>query len=439
MGITRRAALLLPLGLSACGIDSLDDLFSPVKPPIKGKREAVSPVRRGLEIQGKGSAATVPPVRLVADWPQAGGNAAHVPGHAPVKALTQVWTAQLDVGTDYRHRITSPPVVSGGRVIAMDADGVVSAFELATGRSLWTTATRPKGDRSTNVGGGVAASGSRVWAATGRGEMLALDAETGKIAWRKPLGAPARSAPAVADGRLYVTTLEEKLVALAADTGAQAWSYQAATVQTTLLGDCSPAVADGFVVAGFGSGDLVSLRADTGALAWSDSLAGAHAETSLLDLSAIDASPVIDQGRVYAIGDGGLFVCDDLRSGRRLWEREVGGSQMPMLAGDSIFVVTQEQVLAALNAQDGQPLWIVELERYRDQQKQSGPVHWVGPLLAGDGLIVGSSDRQLAAFSPARGRLIGSLRVPAAISLRPIAAGGFAIVLDDSGTIRAYR
>ena len=431
--------MLLPLGLTACGIDALDDLLSPIKPPIKGAREAVSPVRQGLEIKGKGGTAAVPPVRLIADWPQAGGNAAHVPGHAPVKALAQAWTAQLAEGTEYRQRITSPPVVAGGRVVAMDADGVVSAFELSTGRPLWTAVTRPKGDRSTNVGGGVAASDSRVWAATGRGEMLALDAETGKVAWRKPLGAPARSAPTVADGRLYVTTLEGKLIALSADTGAQVWSHQAATVQTTLLGDSSPAVADGFVVAGFGSGDLVTVRADTGALAWSDSLAGARAETSLVDLSAINASPVIDQGRVYAIGDGGLFVCDDLRSGRRLWERDVGGSQMPVLAGDSLFVVTQDQALAALNALDGQPLWVVELERYRNPQRQSGLVHWAGPLLAGDGLIVGSSDRQLAAFSPVSGRLIGSLRVPAAISLRPIAAGGFVIVLDDSGTIRAYR
>lgn len=436
--LPRRAALLLPLGIAGCSM--FDDVLSPVKPPIKGKREAVSPVRQGLEIApGKGGTAAVPPPTAVAEWPQAGGNAAHVPGHAAVGTLAPAWVASVGEGTEYRQRITSTPVVAGGRVVAMDAAGVVSAFDLATGHQLWRTITRPKKDRGTNVGGGVAASATRVWAATGRAEALALDAATGKVLWRQPLGAPARSAPTIADGRLYVTTLENKLLAFAADTGKPGWSYQTSTVQTTLLGAGSPAAADGFVVAGFGSGDLIAIRADSGALAWSDSLASAHAQTSLVDLAAVDASPVIANGRVFAIADGGVFVCDDLRSGRRLWEREVGGSQTPLLAGDSLFVVTQEQALAALDARDGHPIWVDELERYHDVKDQSGPVHWVGPLLAGHSLIVASSDRQLAAFQAASGKLIASQRLPAAVSLHPIAAGGFVLVLDDEGNIRAFR
>ncbi len=437
--LPRRAALLLPLGIAGCSL--FDNVFSPIKTPLSGTREAVSPVRRGLEIApGKGGTAVVPPPTAIADWPQAGGNAAHVPGHPAVGALTTAaWTAKVGEGTEYRQRITSPPVVAGGRVVAMDADGAVSAFDLATGRQLWRTVTRPKKNRSTNVGGGVAASGTRVWAATGRAEMLALDAATGNVLWRQPLGSPARSAPTVADGRLYVTTLEDKLLSFAADTGKPGWTYQAATVQTTLLGDGNPAVSEGFVVAGFGSGDLIAIRADSGALAWSDSLAGARGQTSLVDLSAVNAAPVVANGRVYAIADGGQFVCDDLRSGRRLWEREVGGSQTPWLAGNSLFIVTQEQALAALDARDGQPFWVDELERYHNTKDQSGPVHWVGPVLAGNQLIVASSDNQVAGFRPANGKLIGSTRLPAPITLRPITAGGFLLILDDSGTIRAFR
>ena len=436
--LTRRAALLLTLGITGCSV--IDDIFSPVKTPIAGTREPVSPVRRGLEIApGKSRTAAVLPPTAVAEWPQPGGNAAHVPSHPEIGRLVPAWTASVGEGTEYRQRITSSPVVAGGRVVAMDADGAVSAFDLASGHQLWSTVTRPKKDRSTNVGGGVSASGTRVWAATGRAELLALDAATGKVLWRQPLGTPARSAPTVAGGRLYVTTLEDKLLSFSADTGKPGWTYQAATVQTTLLGEASPAVAEGFVVAGFGSGDLIALRADDGALAWSDSIAGARAQTSLVDLSAVNASPVIASGRVFAIGAGGLFVCDDLRSGRRLWEREIGGSQMPWLAGDSLFVLTQDQVLAALDARDGQPIWADELERYHNVKNQSGPVRWVGPVLAGYQLIVASSDRQIAGFRAGNGKLIGSTRLPAPISLRPITAGGFLLVLDDEGSIRAFR
>lgn len=437
--LSRRAALALPLGVAGCGL--FEDVFSPIKPTLSGKRETVSPVRRGLEIApGRGGTASIPPPTPKPDWPQAGGNAAHAPGHpAAPDTLAPAWTASVGEGTEYRQRITSPPAVAGGRVVAMDANGAVSAFDLATGRRLWRTGTRAENDRSTNVGGGVAASDARIWATTGRAEALALDAATGKVLWRQPLGAPARSAPAVADGRLFAITLDNKLAAFSADTGAPAWTYQGSAVQTTLLAASTPAVAEGFVVAGFGSGDLVAVRADSGALAWGDSLAGARSRTSLVDLSAINALPVISEGRVFAIGDGGLFASLDLRTGRRLWEREVGGSQTPWLAGDSLFVVTQEQALAALDARDGRPLWVDELERYHDAEKQTGPVRWVGPLLAGGRLLVASSDSQFAAFQPTDGKLIRSVRTPDPVSLPPLAAGGFVLLLDDEGTIRAFR
>ncbi len=438
IGVTRRTALLLPFGVAGCS--SLSGLLDPIKPTLTGTRIPLSAARRGLEIKpGAGGVATVPPVAPLPDWPQAGGNATHTPGNPAVANLNPAWTADIGAGTGYRQRITAQPVIAGGRVITMDANGTVSAFALDRGRELWRTNTRPKKNRSTNVGGGVAASATTVWATTGRAEVLALDAATGHIRWRKPLGSPARSSPTLADGRLYTTTLEGKLLAFAADTGEPAWNYQASTTVTSLFAVSSPAAADGFVIAGFNSGELVAVRADSGALAWSDSLASAQGTSSLTDLSAISALPVIDQGRVFAIGVDGLLVSLDLRSGRRLWERDVGGSETPWVAGESMWVLTQEQALAALDPRDGRPFWVDSLERFHNVKQQSGSVYWVGPLLAGGKLIAASSDGQIAAFDPARGTLLGSRKGGNSVTISPIAASGTLILLDDEGTLAAYR
>lgn len=439
-GLPRRAALLLPLGLAGCSL--LDDVFDPVKTPLAGKREPIEPGRRGLEVApGKRGLAAVPLPKPMPDWPMAGGNAAHAPGHpAAPGQLHPSWTASVGEGTGYRQRITSPPVVAGGRVVAMDANGTVGAFDLASGRRLWRTVTKPKGDRSTNVGGGVAASVTQVWATTGRGEVLSLDAATGGVLWRKPLDSPARSAPTVAENRVFLTTLDSRLLAFAADTGAPTWAYQlGARPDTTLLATSSPAVAEGFVVAGFGSGDLVAVRTDTGALVWTDSVASGRGSTSLVDLAAVSALPVIDKGRVFAIGDGGLFLSLDLRSGRRLWERDVGGSQTPWLAGDVLYVITQRQVLGAIDARDGHPIWDFEMPRYRNMKAQTGPVRWTGPLLAGNRLIVAGSNSRLAAFQPSTGLLLGAFDTPDSVSLPMVTAGGAVLLLDDEGTIRTFR
>ena len=274
---------------------------------------------------------------------------------------------------------------------------------------------------------------------TGRADVLALDANTGAIRWRKPLDMPARSAPTVAEGRLYATTIDDKLLALDQSSGERLWSYGASSSATTLLGSASPAVSEGFVVAGFGSGDLAAVRADSGTLIWSDSLASARGRNSLVDLSAINALPVLDRGRVFAIGVGGLLVSLDLRSGRRLWEREVGGNQTPWLAGDWLFVQTLDQSLAAINRDDGRVRWIADLPRYDNPEKRRDPLFWTGPVLAGGRLVLAGSNEQALSVDPADGRSLGQqeLRGPAAVP--PGGAAGTLLIVTDDGTVQAFR
>ncbi len=201
--------------------------------------------------------------------------------------------------------------------------------------------------------------------------MLSIALRDGKINWRSGLDSPARSAPTVVDGRLFVPTLDERMVALGTTDGKRLWSYQATAAATMVLGEPAPAYSDGLLVGGFGSGDLVALRADSGTLAWSDSLAAVRGRNSLLDLSAVRGLPVIVDGVVYAIGVGGLMLALDLRSGRRIWERDIGGQYTPWIAGDWIFVLTQEQELFCLSRADGRVRWRSQLPRYENVERRA--------------------------------------------------------------------
>lgn len=436
--MSRRAALLLPLAAGGCSL--FDDVFSSSKPPIEGKREAVTAVRPGLEVDPANTApVTVPAATQVAQWPQSGGGPTHVGGNIAVGGFRPAWRASIGEGGGYRQKITAQPIVVPGRVVTMDSDGQVAAFDLETGNRLWRTGTQDDNNRSTNVGGGVSFADGTVFATTGRAELLAIDAGNGAIRWRKPLESPARSAPTVADGRLLVLTLDNRMQAFSASDGERQWVYQASSSATTLFGEAAPAVSDGIAICAFGSGDIVALRADSGGLAWSDSLASARGRNSLVDLSAIRALPVIDAGRVYAIGGGGLMVELDLRSGRRLWEREVGGLQTPWLAGDWLFVQTLDQALAAIGRRDGRVRWLRDLPHYQKPAKKRDPLYWNGPVLAGGKLILAGSNETAVSVDPASGEIVGEVDLPGAASVAPIAASGMLFIVSDDGTLQAYR
>ena len=438
MRATRRGALLLPLAATGCSF--FDSILGDTKVPLPGKRESVAATSRpGLAVDPANTTPVVLPAAVpMPTWPQPGGGPAHLVGNIAMRGFTPAWRSSIGEGGGYREKITSQPIVIPGRVVTMDSDAEVACFDLANGRRLWRTDTQADNDRSTNVGGGVSFADGTVYATTGRAELLALDAGTGAIRWRKPLGSPARSAPTVADGRLLVLTLDDRLQSFDMS-GQRQWSYQAATAATTLFGQAAPAYADGIVVGAFGSGDLVALRADSGTLAWSDSLAASRGRNSIVDLSGIRALPVIDADRVFAIGGGGLLVALDLRSGRRLWERDVGGLQTPWLAGDWVFVQTLDQVLAAIGRDDGRVRWATDLPRYDNPEKKRDPLFWTGPVLAGGRLVLAGSNSTAVSVDPVTGKLIGRIDLEDEAAVSPVAASGTLLVVTNDGSLQAFR
>ncbi len=438
MRLGRRAALVgLPWALSGCGV--LDSLLGDDKKKVEGKREPILGGGAGLAVDTAQGTVVVPAAVPLAAWPQNGGTLAHAVGNVAVTGLSPAWSTGIGEGAGYRAKLTSQPLVERGMAYTMDSDGHVAAIDMAGGGRLWRVNTQAENNRSTNLGGGIAIENGTIYATTGRAEALALEAASGKILWRKDIGVPARSGPSVSGGRMHFTTLDDQVLALSLKDGSRAWGYKGSETATTVLADAAPAINDGFVVAGFGSGELVALRADSGSLVWSDSLAGSGGANSSVDLTAIRALPVIDRGRVYAIGVGGLLVALDLRTGRRLWEREIGGGQTPCLVGDWLFVQSSNQGLAAVNAADGHVRWVQELPRWANPAKQKDPIFWAGPLMAAGKLILAGTSEQAVSVDPVSGRLLGALEMGSSVSVSPVAASGTVLILTDSGALKAFR
>src|SRR6476469_2516533 len=187
MMLARRSALLAPFALGGCSW--LDDVFSDKKTILPGKRETVITDRRGLVVDEGAAKVVLPPAVRNASWPQAGGNPAHLMGHLQANDhLGEVWKARIGAGGGYRQVLMAQPVVLNGVVFTMDSDAVVSAFTLAEGKGQWKTDTKPKDDDNTNVGGGLGADGTTLYAVNGLSRIVALDVGTGKEKWHQSLG-----------------------------------------------------------------------------------------------------------------------------------------------------------------------------------------------------------------------------------------------------------
>lgn len=387
-----------------------------------------------------GTAVILPPAQVNTAWAQAGGNAAKVPGHLALAAApARAWSARIAGSTSTR-RLAASPVVADGKLFVVDSGAVVHAFDAASGARLWQHEIAVARDlRDATFGGGAAYDGGRVYATNGVGDVVALDAASGNEIWRVKPSGPLRGSPTIAFNSVFVMTQDNQIYALSTVDGAVVWQDAGASGQAGVFGVAAPAAGQGTVVAGYSSGELVAYRYENGRNLWSDALSRTSISTQVGILTDVDADPIIDSGRVYALGQGGRMAAYELLTGQRIWELTVAGISTPTVAGEWVFTLTDDSRFLAIQRNTGRIRWLTQLAQWREPEDREGPIFWTGPVLAGNRLWIASSQGEVKSVDVLTGEAADFTELGDPVSLAPVVANQTLYILDDGGTITAWR
>lgn len=422
--------------VTGCGGDKKATPTIGERTPILSRIESgavVDPALTGISV-------VLPPAQSNAEWAQVGGSASKSYGHLALSENpSPAWTAKV-AGSSNRVRLAASPVVGGDKLFAIGSNGAIHAFDKATGAEIWQSDSALEDNlRPSAFGGGVSYDNGRLYGTNGAGEVKALEAETGEEIWKvKPAG-PLRGSPTIAYGQIFVMSQDNQIISLNATDGTQVWDESGSSAQSGVFGVAAPAAGQGTVIAGYSSGELSAYRYENGRTLWADALARTNISTQVGSLTDIDADPIIDSGRVYALGQGGRMAAYELVTGQRIWELNLAGISTPAIAGEWIFTLTDDARLLAIARSSGRVRWITQMQQFRDEEDRKGPIFWTGPVLAGGNLWVASSRGEIWKVSTGEGssQLFADIDEP--VSLPPIVADGFLYLIDDSGTIHAWR
>lgn len=439
----RRVVMLAgcALLLSGCG---LGDLWfgGGEEDPLPGER--ISIMAFGQTLEGdpslSGQEVRLPAPYVNDAWSQVGGSANKALYHLSLSdSSKEIWRSDIGEGASDDRRILAQPLVVGDRIFTMDARSTVTAFDTERGRQIWRVDVNEDYERTGYFGGGIAYDGGRLYVTTGFAVVFALDAADGSVIWSQKLPAPMRAAPTVDGGRVFAITLDNQVFALAADDGRRLWDHSGIQEIAHLIGAASPAVAGSTVIVPYSSGEIFSLLAENGRVLWSDALSAINRTDPIADLAHIRGEPVIDRGLVLAISHSGRMVAIDQRRGARAWDIDLGGVQMPWVAGDYVYVVTNDAQLVCLTRREGRVRWVQPLPRFEDEEDQEDPIQWFGPVLAGDRLVLAGSHSVALSISPYTGEELGYMDLPNAPAVPPVVAQDTLYVLTKNADLLAFR
>ena len=354
----------------------------------------VSAVQHGSEPQDKD------PGQFAVDAPLFRGDSnlsGAQPGPAPSGSPKRAW--RFDTGAE----VLSSPVLDKGMLYVATKGGDLIALDAASGALAWRTHLTDYVIRSSpSIANGTVyvGAGFALWA---------IDAASGETRWKAETRYVGQSTPTVAGNVVVISSQEEWMYGFDARTGNQVWR-----IPTDGVVFGAPAVAGGHVAFGTDKGTIYAVDVADGTIAWRRTLDG-----------GIVAPATFAGERVLFSTDHGKTFAVSMHDGETLWSAEVGTLQPMAVANDVVVIAATDGGVHALGTADGSPRWL-----YPTGERSIGAPTTV------DGAVVVGAGKSLLRLD-GNGTLQGYYLAQGAITTSPLTVDGYTFFGSADGFVYA--
>jgi outer membrane protein assembly factor BamB len=337
--------------------------------------------------------------------------------------IKRIWTAKLGDDAEFL-RVALRPAGDGSRIYAASRDGIVTAFDPASGKQIWRTKLEME------LSAGPGAGEGRVAVAGKDGLGIVLDAATGKEQWRVDIAAESLATPLIKNDTVVFQTIDNRLDARSLFDGRERWSIVQSTPVLTIRGSSSPVTVGSTVLAGLDSGRIVAANIDTGVVIWEVLLSPPKGRSDLDRLSDIDGAMALVGQDLYATGYQGRMAALASESGQILWNREVSSYEGIAADWNSVYTTRDDGEIIAMTRANGNELW------RNDSLLRREPTL---PIPFNTTVVVGDFEGYLHFFSAIDGEPVARQKIGgAAITSDPFVIANRLYVQSDSGSVSAF-
>lgn len=346
---------------------------------------------------------------------------------APVQnpaGLKVVWKGHTGDGNG-KSAVNFAPVLADGTLYTVSEDGNIVAYDAEKGRVVWKQKSKTPFSSGATVGGGT------LFVNDAEGELLAFNASNGAKLFNINLPNTSFAAPAYANSIVVVKTVDEQMLALKAGDGSKIWSYEGNVPSMILQGGSSPVIDNDIVVQGSADGQVTLVTLDKGQLLWQRPVVQPNGVSDISRMVDIDADPVVKGNVIYVASYQGSLVAIDKFKAAPVWQHRLSTRNDLALTDAALFVTDAKGRVWAFNPDTGKVLW--------KQTKLFGRI-LTPPAVVGDMIVIADDRGDVHWLSQSDGHFMARVQLDKkGITSAPVAEGNRVFVMSNKGTVAAYQ
>ncbi len=109
------------------------------------------------------------------------------------------------------------------------------------------------------------------------------------------------------------------------------------------------------------------------------------------------------------------------------------------LAGEYVFVISEDAKLVCFNKHDGSVIWMYELQQFKNMKKRKNKVSWVGPVIINGHVLAVSSEGEIVLLSVKTGEFVKSISIKQPVYTQPVIADQIIYFLTGNGSLIAMQ
>lgn len=317
-------------------------------------------------------------------------------------------------------RFVFKPIIKDNKAFILRNNGVLVAYDLQQDKIIFKKRLFAKKFLKNYQNPKIGNFNNRIFAIAGINKIVAASEVDGAILWSKTIAAVPISTP-VSDGNLvYVSTNDNKIYAFDFNNGKLQWIQSGISRPTAIFGAADLVIYNDLLIAGYSSGEIYALNKKTGEVSWFNDLNISRAINSDFYLNDIDATPLVKDNIIYAIGNGGLMMAMNIADGKYLWKRKISGLANFWLAGDFLFVINNNNQLLAIYKKTGAIKWLKQLPHFEDDEEPETKFIYNSVIMVGDKLVISRFDGKILIASPFDGKVEKTFNIAKKIFHTPL-------------------